>query len=263
MKDLTDILNEWDENDSGIRRVYGNDGIEKMQMKMSSPEGHMKGIMQMNLEGRPDGIKPYGFDSLLQYYKHKFCTYCQTHGSEKGYKISPKEVDKLLAELNLYYHRCCFLNSMEPTTTEDIKRMMRDGEFNFQILDFIEKYSEDENRKKYVMDLKPAFVMFAARNKIDHGIKSKDYELALKGISQGRKRILRLKGLLGEERQDYIQNGLKVLKNSENHIREFKPITRIEQLEGMLKKTKESGNLEGVKSIERDLEMLKKDGSGK
>ncbi len=62
-KDLTVLLHGWDynPNEVTVRRVLGIDGREKIQMRLDL------GVLQMEVSGRPDGKRPYGHESLLEY----------------------------------------------------------------------------------------------------------------------------------------------------------------------------------------------------
>ena len=56
-KDITPILNGWDyePDDLQVRIVAGDDGRDKIQMRTDL------GLIQMEIAGRPDGLRPEGF----------------------------------------------------------------------------------------------------------------------------------------------------------------------------------------------------------
>ena len=64
-KDITAILAGWDFNpdELQVRMIAGDDGRERIQMRVDL------GVLQMELAGRPDGQKPHGFESLLDFYE--------------------------------------------------------------------------------------------------------------------------------------------------------------------------------------------------
>ncbi|HEY2159205.1 MAG TPA: hypothetical protein VGH33_26495, partial [Isosphaeraceae bacterium] len=64
-KDITPILDGWDydTDELQVRIIQGLDGADKIQMRVDL------GLIQMELAGRPDGVRPFGFDSLLDYHK--------------------------------------------------------------------------------------------------------------------------------------------------------------------------------------------------
>lgn len=63
--DLTAILQDWPYEPGQInaRLIRGDDGEPKIQLRLDL------GILQMEAEARPDGQRPHGFDSLLEYYE--------------------------------------------------------------------------------------------------------------------------------------------------------------------------------------------------
>ena len=64
-KDITSILAGWefDPDELQVRIVAGDDGRDKIQMRIDL------GLIQMELAGRPDGLSPAGFESLLELYE--------------------------------------------------------------------------------------------------------------------------------------------------------------------------------------------------
>jgi hypothetical protein len=63
--DLSGLLREWpyEPGKLNVRLVTGEDGESRIQVRLDL------GILQMHTEGRPDGQKPFGFDSLLEYHE--------------------------------------------------------------------------------------------------------------------------------------------------------------------------------------------------
>ncbi|VAX39934.1 hypothetical protein MNBD_PLANCTO03-360 [hydrothermal vent metagenome] len=63
--DITEILSQWpfEPGKINVRLIEGDDGEQKIQVRLDL------GILQMELDGRPDGVRPHGFDSLLEYYE--------------------------------------------------------------------------------------------------------------------------------------------------------------------------------------------------
>ena len=66
-QDITSILAGWDFDADvlQVRIVAGNDGKEKIQMRIDL------GVLQMEISGRPDGQRPHEFESLLDYYESR------------------------------------------------------------------------------------------------------------------------------------------------------------------------------------------------
>lgn len=65
--DLTAILNDWPHEPGKIsaRLLEGPDGMSLIQVRIDL------GILQMHADGRPDGQRPNGFESLLDYFEDR------------------------------------------------------------------------------------------------------------------------------------------------------------------------------------------------
>jgi tetratricopeptide (TPR) repeat protein len=134
--DIREYLESWeyDPNDN-VRIVYGEDGREILQVRIPC------GIQQFELEGRPDGKRPYGEESLLDYFEKQLENYIKAHGTDEGFRISHADFLSLYDEGNLYYYRyiLCF-------QLGEFDRTIRDTERNMRLFRFVEKYVEEEDR---------------------------------------------------------------------------------------------------------------------
>jgi len=99
--DLQSTLRDWpyDPEKISVRKILGADGIVRLQMRVEL------GIIQMEAEGRPDGLHPYGCDSLLGYHLKRLEKYQQRNGTTLGYALSPQDCYSLRLEAALYYRR--------------------------------------------------------------------------------------------------------------------------------------------------------------
>ncbi|MFI4897149.1 MAG: UvrB/UvrC motif-containing protein [Phycisphaerales bacterium JB059] len=73
-RDLTELLNEWpyEPGKINVRLIRGADGEPIIQVRLDL------GFLQMRSEGRPDGISPHGFGSLLEYQEARLDQILQT-----------------------------------------------------------------------------------------------------------------------------------------------------------------------------------------
>ena len=56
-----------------VRIIPGDDGRSKVQLRVDL------GMLQMEMDGRPDGFRPEGFESWLDYYEHRQQEHDETH----------------------------------------------------------------------------------------------------------------------------------------------------------------------------------------
>ncbi|MBL0869042.1 MAG: UvrB/UvrC motif-containing protein [Phycisphaerales bacterium] len=78
--DLSDLLNQWayEPGKLNVRVIMGTDGEPRIQMRLDL------GVLQMHMEGRPDGQRPRGFESLLDYHEARLDNSPNPGGSTAG-----------------------------------------------------------------------------------------------------------------------------------------------------------------------------------
>src|SRR2546429_2221454 len=65
--DISHLLQAWEYKPGQVvvRKFKGKDGREKIQLRVDL------GLLQMNVQGRPDGKRPFGHPSLFEYHKSR------------------------------------------------------------------------------------------------------------------------------------------------------------------------------------------------
>ena len=96
--DLNNLLDGWSHEPGQVkaRKIAGNDGREKLQLRIDL------GLIQMELQGRPDGERPFGYESLLQYHQSR-ASMALTRGTT--YELVDSDLVGLQQEAVQYYHR--------------------------------------------------------------------------------------------------------------------------------------------------------------
>ena len=56
--DIRRMMQAWSEDEPVVRRITGDDGRPVIQRRLSL------GILQIEESGRPDGLRPFGFETL-------------------------------------------------------------------------------------------------------------------------------------------------------------------------------------------------------
>jgi len=143
--DITHILREWEyEPGNQIRIVEADDGREVLEVRQPL------GIEQYELDGRPDGERPFGRESVLDEFLFRLDNYRLTEGTEEGFKISHEDFILLQNEGILYYFRYLVLFQIG-----DFVRTARDTEHNLKICDIVEDFAESEEDKKEILQYRP------------------------------------------------------------------------------------------------------------
>ncbi len=223
--DLRRLLAGWTyrENEN-LRIVRGDDDREILQVRLPL------GIEQLELQGRPDGQRPHGRESVLDYHLERLGQ-ARAAGQEDSFKVKPEECLELFSEGTLYYHRylyCFQLRRFQET--------VRDTARNLRLFDFIQRHAAREEDRLYLEKWRPYVVRMhaAARAMIDVG--DHRYEQALQTV---RRAIDQIEGLeeLEDETFHYEQKrSLQALREFVNQLERTRPRSEMEKLEQELKK---------------------------
>ena len=88
-KDIGPILEGWPHEPGkiSVRKIRGGDGRVKIQLRLDL------GLLQMEAEGRPDGLRPYNCESMLGHFEKLLRRHRRSHETEKGFAIDEKHCD--------------------------------------------------------------------------------------------------------------------------------------------------------------------------
>jgi hypothetical protein len=173
-KDLAQILHDWpyDPEGSMVRLIQGDDGKDRIQLRIDL------GVLQMELEGRPDGARPNGFESWLEHYEQKQ----REHDSSdtNPYLLSNEDCARLWREGVQYYHRylSCWHLDMFDLCARDTKR-------NLRLFAFVRAHSQDDAQKMQFDQWRPYVTMMHARAVATPLVQRKQYEEGLQVIEAG------------------------------------------------------------------------------
>lgn len=153
-EDIGPILKEWDDDSEAgsMRKIMGSDGLEKIQIRVQF------GMLQLEADGRPDGKRPYGKESLLEHFLFLLKMYNEEFGTEEGFEINHHDCEGLGEESMQYYHR--YVSFFE---LEDYERAKRDTARNLRVLDLVSKYAEDKEDALSLEKYRPYIMMMNAR----------------------------------------------------------------------------------------------------
>ncbi len=215
--DLNNLLDGWPHEPGQIRvrRVAGNDGKEKLQLRIDL------GLIQMELSGRPDGQRPHGCESLLEWHQERAA---EAQGKGNAFTLSSDECAELQHEGIQYYHRYISLFQLE-----DYSGVVRDTHRNLELLNFIARYAEREELSWQVEQFRPYLLMMNTRAKASIELERNDYGAALRQIERGRDKILETL----QERPEAVQNSAEIqfLEQWLEELRAQRPLSRLEKLQ--------------------------------
>jgi hypothetical protein len=247
--DISHLLDQWDYQPGQVivRRFKAKDGREKIQLRVDL------GLLQMCVEGRPDGKRPFGYPSLLEYYRARLHKYVGAHaGSDEGFKLKPEDCARLQLEALQYHHRYICLLQLE-----DYAGVIRDAERNVSVFDFVSRHAANEELAWSLEQFRPQLLMVLTRARAAQALQVNDHALAIQQIEEGLERI---RAFYHEHaRGDAADTGGEVqsLENWLEEIRAKRPLSRREKLEQALHEAINSEDYERAARVRDELRNLK------
>jgi hypothetical protein len=175
-KDISGILHGWefDPEELAVRIVPGDDGREKIQLRLDM------GLLQMELTGRPDGQRPEGHESWLDYYEQQQRTHEQAHPENVPFVLEDADCARLWREGVQYYHR--YLSCWH---LERFDLVARDTARNLRLFAFVRSHAQGERAKLQFEQWRPYVTMMHARAMATPLVKEEKHSQALQVIEAG------------------------------------------------------------------------------
>lgn len=172
--DLTELLKAWphEAGELQVRIVEGLDGRGKLQVRLDL------GVIQMELDGRPDGQRPHGCESLLD---HHIRLAAQAGGD---YELKAGDCAELQAEGVQYYHRYVSLMHIE-----EFGRVARDTARNLKLFDFVRDHCPEPEHVAAFEQFRPYVIMMHTRARAAEAARSGRLNAARKIVEEGRNQI--------------------------------------------------------------------------
>jgi len=226
-KDITPLLKGWDYEPGtiNVRKINGADGHPKLQMRLDL------GLIQMEMNGRPDGARPHGFDSLLEYFESQLKDHEQRNGTELGFHLTSSQCELLRHEAQMYYQRYLSLFVLE-----DFTGVVRDTARNLRVLDLCGTYAVEEHDRLILEQYRPYITMMNARAAASLLLDQRRYAEALDVIHEGMESIKDFFKKFGQGEAFSQSNEVRVLKRLAREVRKKLPIDPMKKLQSQLEK---------------------------
>lgn len=175
-RDISEILDGWDFEPGGVqvRIVSGDDGRDKIQLRLEL------GVLQMELDGRPDGKRPEGRESWLEYYRDVQQSHEAAHPESSPFRLDAIACERLLREGIQYYHR--YLSFWH---LQRYELCARDTNRNLRLFRFVREHARDEEQKRRFDQWRPYVTMIHARAVATPLVEIGLLDAALKAIDAG------------------------------------------------------------------------------
>jgi hypothetical protein len=241
-KDITPILDGWDydADDLQVRIVEGLDGRDKIQMRVDL------GLIQMELDGRPDGVRPFGFDSLLDYHQAK------AKKARGEYPLDTEACAALMREGVQFYHR--YLAAFHLRRFDIVAR---DTSRNLDLFAFVRGHAAKHKDRVQFDQYRPYVTMMHARARASPAVARKDYDTALKRVDEGIAGIRQFLRDYEQTEQEVECAELGFLFRLRREIEADRPVGPVERLEQQLALAVELEDYEEAARIRDQIRRLK------
>ncbi len=246
-EDLTELLRKWPYEAGRVnaRRVTGHDGRPKLQIRVDL------GILQMEMEGRPDGDRPHGFESLLAYQQDRFGRYSTESGQPEGFVLSPQECRALREEAVQYYHRYVGLMAIN-----DFEGVVRDTVRNLALFDLCRGHAAKESDRTLMEQFRPYVIMMRARAEAERALVEGGTNSALAAIDNGLSEIRAALEAAGRDAAFDDANEVQLLRGMREALVPKLPASQRIELQERLQAAIDAENYELAAVLRDELRLL-------
>jgi hypothetical protein len=246
--DISPLLNEWEYRPGQIdvRKFKGKDGVEKIQLRVDL------GLLQMNVEGRPDGKRPFGHESLLEHYEARLAKHRDEHNSnEDGFQLRGEDCAKLQQEAIQYHHRYICLFQLQ-----DYLGVVRDTDRNLRVFDFVEQYAQSSDLGFALQQFRPQLMMMQTRAKGSIALEANDHSGAIHAVTHG---IDQIRAFYRKHSRSELMEQSGEIQSLETWLDELqanRPMTKREKLEKALREAVQREDYEKAAKVRDSLRKL-------
>jgi hypothetical protein len=207
--DITQVLKTWPYNPQHkIRIVTAQDDRKVIQLRLPL------GIEQYELDGRPDGARPYGSGSVLEEFENRAEEYSDTRiSSGEGFGISHEEYLELRSEAAQYYSRYLLLFQ-----SGEFAKALRDALHSMRICSFVEKYVRADQDREVFLQYKPYIIWIYTISRLMLLLQAQDLRHAQLVLQEA---IAEINNLAGIDAPAFLYEKERSLRHLESALRQI------------------------------------------
>ena len=249
--DLTELLDAWkyEPGKINVRLIESAGGLAYVQVRLDL------GILQMHMDGRPDGQRPQGFESYLEMVESwiEEASRADMPGEFEGefeaeepsgeaplqpprnnhhsspddlpFRLTREQCAILRDEAIQYYHRYLALLALE-----DYERVVRDTTRNLRVLDILGQYAEHEEDRQSVSHTKSHVTMMRARALASMAIRDNEPKAAVFAIEEGIEALRKHFAAIGHAELFERSSEVQVLQGMKNALTPKLPVSQKAEL---------------------------------
>jgi hypothetical protein len=211
--DISMALRGWEfqQGQVNVRLIRGDDGKPKVQLRLDL------GLLQMELNGRPDGKRPHRSLTELDFQRRKLEKHKTKIGNDTGFSLNPRDCQALREESAMFYHRYLSLFVLE-----QYQAVLRDTQHNLDVLNLCRQYGTTEYDRLCLEQYRAYIIMMHTRAQSCEALRKGYVQTAIAYLRGGIKEVARL--LPEENRRKHLR------QSHEAHIL----LDMIKQIRGQL-----------------------------
>lgn len=246
--DLRRVLSGWpyEPNQITVRKIVGDDGALKIQMRLPL------GVIQMEVSGRPDGVRPFGFESLMEYHEHAIEKHARKNGTELGVELTPEECQALRDEAVMYYHRY-----LAEFVLEEFEGVERDTARNLRVLDLCHKFAREEQDRLVLEQYRPYLIMMNTRAQAHLALRNGAFKSALARVEAGLRLIEEAADESPQSESFEASTEVAILRSLRDEIAARLPMDPVQQLERDLEKALQEERYEDAIALRDQMELMR------
>jgi hypothetical protein len=277
--DLTELLRDWpfEPGKINVRLIETPHGERKIQVRLDL------GVLQMELDGRPDGLRPHGYGSVLEYFEARLdgappapeeglsepedadAPGSRPEGAGEGggdfpdedgdepepFRLSPEDCRALREEAVQYYHRYVAL-----LVLEDYDRVVRDTTRNLRVLDLCAAHAETEEDRTILEQFRPYITMMRARALASQALADNEAKAALYAIDEAIETLRAYYAAQGSPDLFDASGEVRMLREMRDTLVPKLPVSQKSELRQRLQRAIEDENYELAAILRDELRML-------
>ena len=245
--DISPILANWQHKagEVTVRCITGRDGRPKIQMRLDL------GLLQMEKDGRPDGCRPHGCESLLEYHLGRLGRYKKANGVEVGFELSEEQCRALREEAVMYYYRYLSMFIMG-----QYRQVVQDTQRNLDVFELCRKFAALKSDRLAMEQYRPYVLMMNTRAEAQLAIQENKLVEALEICRQGINSIEQFFKQISRPSLAKKCSELAILRSLSEDLKQKLPLDPTEVLHADLAKALEKEQYEKAAELRDKLRNL-------
>jgi hypothetical protein len=205
----------------------------------------------MEMTGRPDGLRPHGFASLLHWHKDRLEKYQRRSGTDIGFLLTPQECEAVREEALLYYQRYLSLFVLQ-----DYRGVERDTARNIEAADLCRQYATETADQLALEQYRPYVLMMNRRAAALRLLQQGKPDRAVEAVDEGIQLIQRFFEEYNHAEAAEESREIGILRALRRDIAAKAPSDRLEDLQQQLHEAVQSERYEEAAQLRDQINKL-------